>query len=291
MMSKLKVAYFGTPHIAVPSLEALAKNSSIDLSFVGVFPDKPKGRKQILTPCPVKEKALALGLQIKEVRGKEDLVKLFEAEDFDLAIVIAFGMIFPASLFQDPSHTTGLSKKDIINVHFSLLPQYRGASPVQSAILNGDEVSGITFQRMVYELDAGDVLWQKEYHIAHQKTSQIWEKFAQHTAQELPHFLEAYQDKTLTTCPQPPAPTFCGKFKKEDGLVDLQKDSPESIYRKYLAFDIWPGIYVQTGLGRLKLTEIERAPTGTINILRAQLEGKKEMPIAEILRGHPDLLV
>ena len=290
-MTKKKILFFGTPEIAVPSLETLEKLENVEIVGVGVFPDKPVGRKQIMTPCPVKVFAQKLQLPIFKIANKEDLEKVCETENFDLGIVIAFGMIFPASIL----------KKPFLNVHFSLLPKYRGASPVQSAILNGDKISGITFQRMVTELDAGDILLQEELPIARQKTSEVFEKFSKKTAETFPKFLEEYFSNSLKPSPQDESQvTLCKKFTKADGEIFPESETAEEIFQKYLAFDLFPGIFLKTKKGNIKLTSISFSesenshPLGckdgnTIFIQRAQIPGKTEMPISEILKGNPDL--
>jgi len=148
-MNKKKILFFGTPEIANPSLEKIVSLENYEIVGVAVFPDRKVGRKQLLTPCPVKKRALELNLKIIEIANKEELVELHNNFDFDLGIVIAYGLIFPQEILETGKY---------VNVHFSLLPLYRGASPVQSAILNNELESGITWQRMVYELDAGNIL-------------------------------------------------------------------------------------------------------------------------------------
>jgi methionyl-tRNA formyltransferase len=309
---KKRILFFGTPEIALPALESLAQSANIEVVGVGVFPDKPVGRKHVLTPCPVKTKAQGLKLPIFEIANKKDLKHLFTTLPCDLAIVIAFGMLFPESVLNIP-------KCGVVNVHFSLLPKYRGASPVQSAILNGDLTSGITFQRMVKKMDAGDVLFQKTAQIEGMKTSQVFDLLAEETADVLPNFVETFcqnispQNTIIPQEQNESEATYCTRFDRADGEVFPTKETAEAIYRKYLAFDIFPGIFVATKKGNVKLTEVSlkkseiqpvvqyalqcankeglthgSAPT-ILYITRAQIPGKAEMGIGEILRGCPDL--
>lgn len=292
-MKKPRIFFFGTPQIAVPTLEALANNASIEVAGVGVFPDKPVGRKQILTPCPVKKSAENLGLPIYEIATKKDLEELTLNKNFDLGIVIAFGLIFPKTV---------LTAKPFVNVHFSLLPEWRGASPVQAAILNGQTTTGITWQKMVQKLDAGDVLHQHKHDITGMNTMEVWDSFAQETAKKSADFLDQYFREKLTPKPQnEDEATFCGKFVKTDGLIDPAQESAQTIWHKYLAFTPWPGIYLETKYGNLKLTQISLQETeksadflcadkNKIFIQKAQLAGKKEMSIADIINGYPDIL-
>lgn len=285
-----KILFFGTPSIAVPTLQKLAELEQYEVIGVGTPPDKPVGRKQVITPCPVKEAASSLHLPVHDIQTKEDLVKLVQNSDFDLAVVIAFGMIFPKEILED---------EKFINIHFSLLPKYRGASPVQSAILSGEKISGITIQRMVEKLDAGDILWQEERCLGEMTTSATFDSFAERTAEIMPAFWDDYFSGKITPIPQDESQvSFCTKFKKADGEVFPVKETAEEMYRKYRAFDLFPGIFLNTDKGNIKLTKVSLTPEGlplkcahetTLFIQKAQVPGKKEMNISEILKGNPDL--
>ncbi|MDH3325049.1 MAG: methionyl-tRNA formyltransferase [Candidatus Peregrinibacteria bacterium] len=290
---KHKILFFGTPEIAVPSLKTLANSENVEIVGVGVFPDRPVGRKKIMKKCPVKIAAENLNLKTLEVSNKNDLEKIYSETDFDLAIVIAFGIIFPESILQDGK---------FINIHFSLLPEYRGASPVQSAILNRDKTSGITWQKMVKRLDAGDVLFQKKYEIENKSTSELWNFFAQETANSMPEFITEYFSNKLLPLPQNDnQATFCGKFTKQDGEIFPNKETAEQIYQKFLAFNVWPGIFLHTKKGNMKLTDISLEESTSskeitckndtkLFINRAQLFGKTEMSICDIIRGNPEII-
>jgi methionyl-tRNA formyltransferase len=293
-MMKKRIFFFGTPEIAVPALEKLAKISDIKIVGVGCPKDKKVGRKRILTPCAVKKSAEKLGLKAYSVNNKKEVAEIYEKLEFDLAIVIAFGVIFPTKILNIPEFGT-------INVHFSLLPEFRGASPVQSAVLTGKKKSGISFQQMVKELDAGNILWQKSWNIKEKSTSWLWNFFAEKTAEDFPEFLEKLFTKDLQKLPQDEKlATFCGKFKKSDGEIFPITESAENIWQKYLAFDVWPGIFIQTKYGKVKLGEISRdfvknsfelkcADNSHIYIIQAQIPGKRIMKIRNILQGRPDL--
>ena len=293
-MMKKRIFFFGTPEIAVPALEKLAKISNIEIVGVGCPRDKKVGRKRLLSKCSVKKSAENIGVEVFSVNNKKEVIEIYETIKFDLAIVIAFGVIFPAKILNIPEFGT-------INVHFSLLPELRGASPTQSAILAGKKENGITFQQMVKELDAGDVLWQKSWNIENKKTSELWDFFAEKTANDFPEFLEKLFSRDLKAKKQDENfATFCGKFKKEDGEVFLDKETATEIWRKYLAFDVWPGIFISTKYGEVKLGEISRdfgeksfalkcAGGENIYVEEAQVPGKKMMKISDILQGRPDL--
>ena len=288
-MTLKRILFFGTPDIAVSTLESLVQTDDVEILAVCVFPDRKVGRRQVLMPCPVKKRAEELELPIETIETKDDLIRVVQKYDFDFGIVIAFGMIFPGEI---------LESGKFINVHFSLLPKYRGASPVQSAILNGDKVSGVTFQKMEAKLDAGDILFQTAYSIEGKTTSTVFEELSHHTAQLFPEFLKGTppsksQDES--------AATFCTKFVKTDGEIFPEKETAQQIYQKFLAFDFFPGIYLATERkGNVKLTdirlktddgafEIPCANYSTLFILEAQIPGKKPMDVQDILRGTPGL--
>ena len=286
----MKILFLGTPALAVPSLQALTKAENIDLLAVATPPDKPVGRKQVLTPCPVKAAAHNLNLPHTDIQTKNDLTSLPWSEA-DIAIVIAFGMIIPAELLDMP-------RTGSVNVHFSLLPQHRGASPVQSAILNGDKASGITLQRMIAELDAGDILLQKSYSITDKTTSELFNAWGNETAALIIPFLTDYNAGTIIPVPQnEKEATFCHKFTKSDGIIHPSEESALQIWNKYRAFDIWPQIALPTPHGNIKLTQItlqRQTPSDIevtchdgekIYIQRAIIPGKKELTSQQIANG------
>lgn len=291
---KKKILFFGTPEIAVPSLKAIAGLEAYEIVGVGVFPDRKVGRKQVLTPCPVKLAALDLNLPVFELDSKAALEALFEHTPCDLAIVIAFGMIFPASVLSTPP-------LGVVNVHFSLLPAFRGASPVQSAILDGLEETGITWQRMVAALDAGDVLWQTKHPIKDQTTLQVWQDFSQYTAQAFPEFLNTYTTGKIEPKPQAESDaTFCGKFQKSDGYLTPSEVSAQTIYNTWRAFQPWPGVSLESHEGLLKLTNISLttqdgsvalncADDTILHITEAQIPGKKPQPFQQIQQQYPKI--
>lgn len=296
-MKPIKLLYFGTPEIATQPLVQLANDPRFEIVGVGTFPDKSVGRKRVLTPSPVKTCAVSLGLPVYELSSKQDLCHLFETVACDVALVIAFGMIFPKSILSVP-------RLGVLNVHFSLLPQYRGASPVQSAILDQQTVSGITVQKMVQALDAGDIVWQKEYDITEKGTGELWHFFAKETAQFLPEVMTKYADGALELIPQEEAAaTFCSKFEKADGFVIPSSLSAEALYARYLAFDVWPGVFLELPehfFGKTKKLQLKEmvlgqkpekgivmpCGTGFVTLLSVKLEGKTQMPADTFAHGN-----
>ncbi len=284
-----KILFAGTPDIAVPSLKSLAANPDIEIIGVLCPPDKKVGRKQILTPCAIKDIAKTLNLPVFEVEKKNDILSVYNETKPNLVVVIALGVIFPAQ---------ALEIAPTVNVHFSLLPKWRGASPVQSAILNGEEVSGITLQKMVSKLDAGDILWQHSENIDNRDTKELWASWAQESAQALPELVKNFE--TLPAFPQKEEDaTHCGKFEKPDGEVFPEKETAEIIWRKYRAFNVWPGIFMNTKYGNMKLIECSQEQTphgiellckeGSLWLQKIQLSGKSVVLAVDVLRGRPDI--
>ena len=284
-----KILFAGTPDIAVPALESLARDKNIEVVGVMCPPDKKVGRKQIITPCAVKKSASALGLKVFHVEKKSDVVVVYEELKPELVVVIALGVIFPEE---------ALKISPTVNVHFSLLPKWRGASPVQSAILQGDKVSGITLQKMVRELDAGDILWQKEEEIGERSTRQLWHDWAEMTANHLPALAKDFE--ILEAVPQDASlATKCGKFKKSDGEIHPKDETAEMVIKKYRAFDVWPGIFVKTSLGNVKIIECSKdkddnsvelkCKKGSIWLQKIQIPGKSVAIAKDVVNGNQEV--
>ena len=250
----IKFAFFGTPKIAAITLEILEEKGFLP-SLIVTAPDKPVGRKQIVTPPPVKvwaEKNNIPVLQPEKFTGGErspdssrlnlknsKRFNLFPSgrEPFDLSIVVAYGKIFPEWLINAP-------KLDTLNIHYSLLPKYRGASPVQSAILNGEKETGVTIQKMVKELDAGPIVAQEKVKIRpDEKAPELLERLTKVGGNLLAKILPEYVAGKIKLVEQDDSKAiFCGKIKKEDGLIDLNDDSIKN-YNKFRAFYGWPRTY------------------------------------------------
>lgn len=246
------VLFLGTPRFAVPILEALAKHHSV--IAVITQPDKPVGRKGALTEPPVKKCALELGLQVLQPTASAEIAKaIAKLPPFDFLITAAYGKILPESVLK-------LAKKDCLNVHCSLLPKYRGATPMQAALLHGDKETGVTIFRMVKELDQGPIFAQRSVTIPGDMMYPWLEKECSKLGAEL--LLEVLQryDK-LTPIPQNDRlATHCEKIKKEDGLVRFTDEAAEQIWNKYRAFDPWPGIFTHSNGKLLKLIDIGYCP-------------------------------
>ncbi len=245
---KHKIVYMGTPHYAEEILCALIDADDMDVSLVITQPDRPVGRKRVLTPPPVKVLAEENGIDVlqPERLGDEGIREAIEKAKPDFIVVAAFGQLLPKSI---------LDIAPCINLHASLLPQYRGASPVQQSLLNGDEVTGVTSMLMEEGLDTGDILEKVEFAIPSDMrlwalTEQLTRDAADLTLSTMRHF------KDITPVPQDNSrATHCKKIRREDGEVDFE--SAVVVYNKYRAFEGWPGVFTQTGvkLEDLKLIE------------------------------------
>ncbi len=300
----MRVIFMGTPDFAVGTLQAL-QEAGYDIVLAVTQPDKPKGRKQILEAPPVKQEAQRLGIptfQPRRVREPESLQVLRDYEP-DLIVVAAFGQILPKELLEMPRY-------GCINVHASLLPKYRGAAPIQWAILNGDAVAGVTIMRMDVGLDTGDMIAQREIEVTPQETGgSLFDRLADLGAKLCVDTIPSIVDGTAVYTPQDEsAATKVGLIKKEDGQIDFSKDAC-AIERQIRALNPWPSAYTSLGGKTLKLWESyvgeassDAAPgtivsvekdrfgvqtgDGVLVCTQVQLEGKKRMPAADFLRGN-----
>lgn len=225
-----KIAFFGTPDFTIDFLETL-KNSGFTPSLIVTNPDKPAGRgMQMSIPKP---KTWAEENKIKVLQPEKLDDAFFEEiskEDWDLFVVVAYGKIIPERVINKPRYGT-------INIHYSLLPKYRGAIPVEASILNGDKKTGVSIQQMVFKLDAGDVIAQKEIEISDEDTTPILRNKLNEIALEiLPETIKNIFNETIKPEPQDETlATHYGKIKKEDGEISLE-DSDIKNWQKYKAY-------------------------------------------------------
>lgn len=272
-MKSLPYIFFGTPDIAAETLQELFVAGYIP-QVVITGPDRPVGRGMHMTPPPVKVWADDHGIRVLQPE-KIDItfVEMLQREypDNELYIVVAYGKILPESLIHIPKYGT-------LNIHYSLLPRFRGASPVESAILAGDLVTGVTIQSMVYELDAGDIIARAETDIDPDETTpQLRSRLSTIGSSLLIETLHELPDHLANKTPQnPEGVTRCGKIKKTDGEVKRNDDS-EEMYRKWRAYQPWPGIYYfDENNKRVKITEMKRI-NGIPKISKIIPEGGKEI--------------
>ena len=286
----MKIVFFGTSDFAVPALEALAKNG-YEISAVVTAPDKPAGRKRILAPSPIKVAAQKLGCEIFQPTSLKKDGKFFEkfrSLNPEMAVVVAYGKIIPGKYLSIP-------KYGFINVHPSLLPKYRGPTPIQSALLNGDKETAVTIMVVDEEMDHGPILVQEKYDIWSKTTyTELHDELADIGAELLiktiPDFVSG---KTKPREQAHDQATFVKLYEREDGKLDWSL-TPQEIYNRIRALNPEPGTWT-TWKG--KVLNIKKAalnlPTqagerGQLEPLVVQLEGGKEMPIYTFLNGHPD---
>ncbi len=270
MSMKKKVVFFGTPEHAKVVLEKFSEHSEIELVGVVTNPDRPVGRKKVLTPSPVKAFAEEKNIPVlspekfSEEEG-ENAEKWLTEKNADFFIVVAYGVLVPQNIIDIP-------KNGMFNLHFSLLPKYRGASPVQSAILQNSEISGISVFRLVLEMDAGDIFFQEKIDISGKTFEEsivlMTEVGTEKCIELCTEFLEISgvpQDESLAT--------FCGKFTKADGEISPEKNTASEIFQKFLAFHEWPGIFFfDENEKRVKLLEIKKA-----EISQEEISGKNNL--------------
>ena len=299
----MKIIFMGTPDFAVGTLEALI-TGGYEIALVVTQPDKPQGRKMELTPPPVKVCALQHGLEVYQptrVREQSSMEYLKKYEP-DMIVVAAFGQILPKELLE-------LRKYGWINVHASLLPNYRGSAPIQWSILNGDAETGVTIMRMDTGIDTGDMIAKRTVPIEEEDTGgSLFDKLAEVGAKLLVDTIPSIVDGTATYTKQDEAcATKVGMIQKSQGVIDFHRSAQE-INCQIRALNPWPSAYtklhgktlkiwkakVVAADGNYKPGSIARITKdelciatgeGLLSVLEVQLEGKKRMATADFLRG------
>ena len=264
-MKAFRLIFMGTPDFAVPALEALHRSRHTIVAVV-TRPDQPKGRGRKLTPPPVKIAAQTLGYDVAQPGciHQPECLSFLEAQKPDLFVVIAFGRLLKPQHFAIPHH-------GIINVHASLLPRYRGPAPIQWAIINGDQETGVTTMMMVEELDAGDILVQARTPINRDDTSAtLHDRLAAMGASLIVDTLDKLADNDLHPEKQDPARvTYAPKLKKKDGRIRWDQ-STAAIDAFIRGMTPWPGAFTFLGDMRLKVFNVQPAllpqpaPPGTV---------------------------
>ncbi|GLG01071.1 methionyl-tRNA formyltransferase [Alicyclobacillus hesperidum subsp. aegles] len=231
----VRALFMGTPDFALPALEALVR-LSWEVCVV-TQPDRPAGRKRLLTPPPVKRRALELGLRVlqPEKVGHPDSVRALSEWDADILVTAAYGQLLPDRVLK-------LAKSGAVNVHASLLPRWRGAAPIQRAILAGDTKTGVTLMEMVRELDAGPMIAQQELPIGPDTTAgELHDKLAALGGQMCAEILPAYVRGELQAIPQPAVGvTYAEKLTRSDEWIDWRL-AADAIALRVRALAPWPG--------------------------------------------------
>lgn len=282
MMSKnLKMIFVGTSEFGAIILEKMIKAGYRPILVI-TMPDKPVGRKQIITPPLVKLIAQKYDLPIEQPEKIKDLKPKIENLNPDLIIVADYGQIIPKEILDLP-------KYGCLNIHPSLLPKYRGPSPIQATILNGDKETGVTIIKMTEKIDAGPIIAQSKFknQISKMNFLQLRNKLAELGAELLIKTIPFWINGQIKPKKQlEKKATFTKILKKEDGLINWQK-SAEEIERQIRALNPWPGTYTFYQGKRLKILEAE-AINHQLVIKKVQLEGKKPVAFKDFLHGHPD---
>jgi methionyl-tRNA formyltransferase len=297
----MKIIFYGTPDIAVPFLETLYNDSEIEIVGVVTKPDKPVGRKQEIQAPPVKIKAEEYELEVfQPEKIDSEFVNFINKYDADFNVVIAYGEIMPPEILDAPTHGS-------VNVHFSLLPKYRGAAPVQTALFNGDAETGVTFMDMEEKLDAGGIYYIKKTPIEDNENAEmLLNRLSEVGAILIPSVLKDISDKVLAPIPQnEDEKSYCKKITKKDAQFDPKKEKAETIINKYRAFYPWPGLFFMYKGKRCKILKCEQSgqevpagelkkhegglvlgcKTNALKINELQLEGKKPMSDKDFING------
>lgn len=274
----LKYVYFGTPEISKNVLEDLVKIYGKP-ELVITAPDAPKGRKLVLTASPVKEYSELNQIKLLAPNKLIEIKAELENASCQIAVLFAYGKIIPKWLLD-------LFPYGIINVHPSLLPLYRGASPLTGPILNGDTATGITIMDMDIELDHGDIYLQDKIEINSDTNREDLEKYVSlNSAKLLKEVMDKIESGTQNKTPQDHAlATYTTKIKKEDGELK-DTDTDEIKYRKYRAYIGWPGTYFYQNSKRVKITKAHMA-NGTFVIDSVIPENGKEIKCSEFLTNN-----
>ena len=277
MNQPIEFAYFGTPYVARDTLATLVERGFTP-AVVITSPDAPRGRGLVLTPSETKSWALAHDIPVLTPEKLDaDTNEEIKKYDCELGIVVAYGKILPQSLID-------AFPKGILNIHYSLLPKYRGASPVESALLHDEKTTGITIQKMAFELDAGDVLAQTEVPIEPAETTrELRARLIKLGAELLSDILPRYVTSELVGVPQDATQaTRAKKIKKEEGELTIPGNNREN-WNKYRAYAEWPGTHFFRDGKRVKITKA-RFENDAFVIEHVVPEGKNEMDYADFLR-------
>ncbi|WP_207540631.1 methionyl-tRNA formyltransferase [Sabulicella rubraurantiaca] len=292
----MRLAFMGSPDFSVPALRALVE-AGHEVAAVYCQPPRPAGRGQRETPCPVHRAALEMGIEVRTpARVRRDAAEheAFRALNLDAAVVAAYGLILPLPMLESPRH-------GCLNIHASLLPRWRGAAPIQAAILHGDAESGVTIMRMEEGLDTGPMLLREAVALPpraatpwlHDTLSEMGARLILRALETLPEAVQQPEEGV----------TYAAKLTKADGALDWREPA-ESLDRRVRAMNPWPGAFFLHGGEVFRVLEAEPAPgdaapgtilpgaaltvacgTGALRLLRLQRAGRSAMSAEALLRG------
>lgn len=296
----MKIIYMGTPDFAVPALKALA-NSEHTVCAVFTQPDKPRGRKMIMTPPDVKVCAQELDIPVYQPQSmkSEEALEIINNYNPDVIVVAAYGQIIPKTVLDAP-------KYGCVNIHGSLLPKYRGASPIQQSVLNGDKITGVTTMLMDVGIDTGDILLTKETEIGENETSgELFDRLADLGGELILETLKALEEGSVTPVKQDESlSSHTSKIDKSLCPIDFTKSADE-VHNKVRGLNPWPVATTKicgknVKVYSTKLCEksgkcghvistkplIVACGEGSVEICEIQPEGKKRMSTEAFLAGH-----
>jgi len=293
-----KIIFFGTSAIAVPSLEHLVSDGRFEILGVVTQPDRPVGRHAIPTPPPLKIATTRLGItHIEQPEHlKDDAFKQWIEEvgtSCDTFVIVSYGKILPQWLLDLPKH-------GIVNIHPSLLPRWRGPSPIQSAIVAGDTMTGVSIMKIDMVMDHGPIIAQVGEPIRDADTGQtLHDRLAKIGSELLPDVLASYIDGKITPQPQNDAlVTTCKILTRDDGKLDTTKTAQE-LERRVRAYQPWPGTWIDIDGSRLKILSAKVSTSDRqgiqflacggntmLELTTVQPEGKKPMSGSDFARGR-----
>jgi methionyl-tRNA formyltransferase len=307
MPAPIRTIFIGTPAFSVPALEALLADRQFEVVAAVSQPDRPIGRRQLITPTPVKEAALKHGLTVLQPGKISDILPRLTELKPDVIVVVAYAQIIPEAVLNLPRY-------GCINIHASLLPKYRGAAVLQAPILSGDKETGVTIMKMDKSLDTGPIIFQAKVELDPEETPlTLAQKLAPLGAAILPDVLKRYVSGELKPQPQNNAlASYVKTLTREDGRIDWSH-SAVRIERQVRAMTPWPGTWTTWQGQILKITKVEHEPhhiehyrhgevfidhghlavqcgIDSLIIERLQLEGKSGVSEAEFLRGYPEIV-
>lgn len=302
-MKKFKIAFCGTPDFSVPTLDLLANHPHIDLRFVISMPDRPAGRGMELKSPEVIEYAKSKKIpffQTENINREPEFLTKLKNEDLDFIVVLAFAQFLGSDMLN-------MAKLGCFNIHTSILPKYRGAAPIQYALLHGDHETGVSIQKMVKKMDAGDLVHFHTVQIAATENGgQLYTRLKYQAALAMNDFLTKIISQKITYTPQDESQvSFAPTLKKEDGLLKFKSKTVNEILNLIRALDPWPGTYCFLNGKRLKVLLAEPyhhkiSPgmakndmgslivgclDGSLRLCDIQLEGKKPCSDKELLNG------
>lgn len=297
----------GSGLFACEQLSALVSDNEIEVLGVVTQPKKEVGRKKELKGTPVFYMAKDFGLDVYEASRSKEIIDQIDLGMADFVVVADYGVILKDYILDAP-------KIDCINVHGSLLPEYRGASPIQTCLLNGDEKTGVTIMRMVKAMDAGAVYSMVEYEIQKEDVAPVlYEKLAKLGGKELVRVLWQIKNEGLEPVEQNhEAATYCGKISKSDGEINFETDVATKIWDKYRAYYFWPKVFFFVGEKRVIVHDMDlydgkvdfnglfalsedgilvKTKEGVLSLKTLQMEGKKAVSFQEFWAVFEQLLV